>query len=159
MYVAMISTSGYMPWGDGPLPAFDTAGEAWDYLAGEYADLIESMDYDDVCECNESECCDAHSHEGYCRAVLADNLRRAHPPAIGTVYAPDPRAYDSVRALDLALSVDTIDSREYAFDTLTYEGYARDDVVAAIGSWIDASAPDAQIDTAALEVLRDQLDA
>lgn len=162
MYVAMISTPGYMPWGDGPLPAFDTAGQAWEYLTGEYADLIGTVDYDDECDCDcdDMEMCEAHTHEAHCRAVLADEMQRAHLTAPGTVYAPDPRAYDELSPLGLALSVDTVDGREYALELLTtIEGYARDDVVAAIDSWIDASAPDEQLDMAALDALRDQLDA
>lgn len=156
MYVAIISTPGYMPTSE-PV-AFDTAGQAWDYLADEYADMIGSVDYDGVCECEDPTLCDAHAHEAECRAVLADSLRRAALPDVGTVYVPDPNAYDTVHSLGLALSVDTINDRTYALDILESEGYAQADVTAAIDSWLDASAPDATLDMVALDVLRDQLD-
>lgn len=155
MYVGIISIPGYMPTSESA--PFDTAAEAWNYLADEYADMIESADYDAVCECEDLTVCVAHAHEAVCRAALADTLQRAALSDIGTVYAPEPSAYDTMYSLGLALSVDTIDDRTYALDTLTDEGYAREDVIAAIDSWVDASAADAPLDMAALDVLRDQL--
>lgn len=48
-YVATINTPDYMPWDDDP-PVFDTANEAWEYLASERERAEDSADWPDDSE-------------------------------------------------------------------------------------------------------------
>ena len=105
-YVAIINVPGYLPMDDEPPPTFDSAAEAWLYLAEER----ERGEDDQPCEA-----CEASAHEAphYSETVreLQDWSTRClagdqgvNFTGQGTVYGPTP-GYDGTHDLGLAYSV------------------------------------------------------
>lgn len=100
MYVATINVPGYLPTDDDP-PGFETAREAWQYLA-EQLDLEWRSGPESPSQAT----------------TLADLDRRANPrwlvcdfERVGTVYGPTP-GYDGDHDLGLAYSVEYVEDTE-----------------------------------------------
>ena len=111
-YVATVNVPGYLPMDDDP-PVFDTAAEAWAYLAaererheddlgtwdeplGEYSDTLMYLRYSAG-----SEVTYGSPHEDY----------PLDPDGTGTIYGPTP-GYDGSHDLGLAYSVTLIEDTE-----------------------------------------------
>lgn len=103
MFVATINVPGYLPMDDDP-PTFETAHEAWAYLAGEREhaeDDYEGEAYSDTRESLAVLGTDAH-WQGEVAAWLSEhNLSR---DGTGTVYGDTP-GYDGDHDLGLAYTV------------------------------------------------------
>jgi hypothetical protein len=92
-YVATINTPGYLPMDDDP-PVFDTAREAWAYLADE-----RERGEDDYAEDDED------YSDTYQDLVSLANGYTKNGDEPGTIYGPTP-GYDGNHDLGLAYSVD-----------------------------------------------------
>lgn len=107
MYTARINVPGYLPTDDDP-PVFDTAAEAWWYLAEE-----RERDEDNYPEwadhgCPDSTACGYSETHG----ELVDAANFAHTSewdGIDTIYGPTP-GYDGSHDLGLAYSVSAVES-------------------------------------------------
>jgi hypothetical protein len=101
-YLATINTPGYLPQDDDP-PVFDTAAEAWAYLADE-----RERDEDDSAD-------DSAADWPYTAtlAELHDAAGHNNPPSMGegTIYGSTP-GYDGSHDLGLAYSVSEVEDLE-----------------------------------------------
>lgn len=103
-YVATVNVPGYLPMNDEP-PVFDTAAEAWEYLAEESQRDGESAWLPD----------DANDPDGPASlAPWALKLEEmARRDTLGSVYGPTPgRDSDDIYDLGLAYSVDIAEGEE-----------------------------------------------
>jgi hypothetical protein len=96
-YVAIVNTPGYLPMDDEP-PTFDTAREAWEYLAEERMRADEAWEPDDENDPDGPQSID----DTQAKLEEMARLDRA-----GTVYAPTP-GYDGDHDLGLAYSVEYV---------------------------------------------------
>ena len=121
-YLATVNTPGYLPWDDDP-PVFETAREAWDYLA--YQRM--SAEDDAVCvECEDGPGCPWDAAHEYSEthetlAILGTGAHWDHPDYVvqledyslasdgtGTVYGDTP-GYHGDHDLGLAYSVTLVE--------------------------------------------------
>jgi len=80
-YLATVNTPGYMPWDDDP-PVFDTAQEAWNYLA----DHRTRAEDDAPCaDCDRGADCDEYSETRETLAVLGTAAHWSHPDRDGLI--------------------------------------------------------------------------
>jgi hypothetical protein len=106
-YVAIINTPGYLPMDDEP-PTFDTAQEAWEYLAEEREHAEDSADYAD----DDPEAYEYSDTLATLRYIAGDEHEHGNPredyptnaDGTGTVYGGTP-GYDGEHDLGLAYSV------------------------------------------------------
>jgi hypothetical protein len=107
-YVATINVPGYLPMDDEP-PVFDTAAEAWSYLASE-----RERDEDDFAD--DSEYSDTVT---YLRYSAGNEVQYGsphedyplNPDGTGTIYGDTP-GYDGSHDLGLAYSVTAVEENE-----------------------------------------------
>ena len=94
-YLATMNTPGYLPWDDDP-PVFDTASDAWAYLADERRSQEETVATDDSTYSETVDTLDAHAS-----AFMGPN----------TVYGDTP-GYEGNHDLGIAYSVTEVESAE-----------------------------------------------
>lgn len=109
-FLATINTPGYMPWDDDP-PVFETAAEAWEYLAEQRRDQEDGAICDDYCD---DPMCQWRSEQDLTETVAELEARASSEWLVcdfertGTVYADTP-GYHGDHDLGLAYSVTEVD--------------------------------------------------
>jgi hypothetical protein len=102
MYVATVNVPGYLPMDDEP-PTFDTASEAWSYLAEQLRENEDQLDLP------------GDSYSGTVLELEANSMQTMADGTPynfrGTVYGPTP-GYDGDHDLGLAYSVDIAENDE-----------------------------------------------